>query len=321
MIDLILELLSKLFIIYLAIAFGIIWRFSGTRFYKPEYGKWFTNIVIWVFFPIAVFSSMIEIQTLDLSIFLVIGIFAVIIHVASYLSIILISPNEPLGPKAMTATFFNGLLYPFPIIIATVGQDGLFYSTIFVFYILILRNTFGVFIGIRHATGSDDSEEPSLDIKKVMLGVMKFPPFIAMVIGLFANIVIGSQDFSSFELISVSKDLSMYGGLVIVGLSFQNISQIKFNSLFSDSTIKVGLVRFLIAPIISLVVLLLFQFPSLAIFVLMVQSTSPPAISNIIYAKFFNIKEDEVSIFITSLTFIALLILPFELILYQFLFL
>ncbi|MFX1512181.1 MAG: AEC family transporter [Promethearchaeota archaeon] len=320
------ELAPKLVFIYLAILLGVIWRFS--KFYRPDYGKFFTKLVIWIFFPINILASVLESESIDIQIFLGIGLLTVLIHILSYVAITFVSKgvhknqqldeDQSVGAQALVASFPNALLYPFPVILATVGNKGLQFAAIFVFFALILRNSFGVYIGVRHSSRTDESS-PNLNIRKIILEVTKFPPFVAMIVGIVILYFFGTQELNS-PFIQILKDISIWGSLILVGLSFQDLTQLKPVNLFSRRTLEVTCIRFGFAPIIGLLFVTLWHFSPLVSFVLLIQCMSPPAVANIIYGKFFGLPEDEISIYISSVTFLALLILPLELFILQLLF-
>lgn len=335
LIDLFIDLLVKLIGIYIAIAIGIIWRFS--RLFKDDFGKIFTQITIWIFFPVTIIYAIITVTSFDFSTFISIGILAIILHVGGYYIMIYISSirknssisslsveeKMTLGSQAMVATFPNFVFYPFPIILATIGEAGLVYATIFVLFTIIIRNSFGVYIGLKYSPfmNGEKSElfSAKQQINRVILETVKFPPFLAMVVGFLILGLFGTIDFSSNqgiipEGVTISKDLSMVLSLILIGLSFQSIEQLKIKNLLSRKSLDVSLVRFIIAPIISIPIVLLLGLSNIAAFPVLIQCMAPPAVSNIIYAKFFGLAEDEIAIYVTSLTIISLIILPFELV-------
>ncbi|MCK4849557.1 MAG: hypothetical protein KAT16_11045, partial [Candidatus Heimdallarchaeota archaeon] len=76
------DLISKLFWVYLFILLGIIWRFS--RFYRKSYADYFTKITIWIFFPVLVVYSFGNIESFVGELILQIGVIAVMVHIGSY---------------------------------------------------------------------------------------------------------------------------------------------------------------------------------------------------------------------------------------------
>ncbi|MFX0207406.1 MAG: hypothetical protein ACFFDT_15565 [Candidatus Hodarchaeota archaeon] len=218
------------------------------------------------------------------------------------------------------SSFPNALLYPFPIILAILGDGGLQMTaaTVFVFFALILRNSLGVYIGVRHSSRIDKGSV-NLQIKKIFIEVTKFPPFIALVGGFVILSAFGSQNID-YPAIRLAKDISMWGSLLLVGLSFQDLTQLKPTNLFSRRTLEVASVRFGFAPVVGILFVNLWQFSPVVSFAVLIQCMSPPAVANILYGKFFGLPEDEISIYISSVTFLALLILPLELFILQLLF-
>ena len=150
----------------------MIWRFSG--FYKVNHGKWFTTIVIWIFFPINIITAMLSIENIEYMVLIGVGLLSTLIHLVSYISIYFIlklraktdahATRKSMGSQAFTATFPNALIYAFPILLATVGEEGLFYASFFIFFNMILRNSLGVLIGIQYSN-SDDENTAKLNIK------------------------------------------------------------------------------------------------------------------------------------------------------------
>jgi predicted permease len=317
----IIDLSSKLGIIYLIISIGVIWRFS--RFYKDEYGKWLTQLTIWVLFPINILGAILGIESIDLAILIGIGVLATMIHIVSYASIVAIAKinsrnqesggHQSIGAQAMTATFPNTLLYPFPIILAIVGDESLAFAAVFVFFVMLLRNTLGVVVGVQHSDPKDAHEVASaLDLRKTIIEMTKFPPFIATLVGFGILLLFGPQDMGSPPIEAV-KTISIWGSLLLVGISFQDLGQLKPKYLFSRETMEVASVRFTVAPVIGVIFVMLWGFPPLASFALLIQCMGPPAVANVLYGRFFGLPEDEISVYITSVTFLGLLILPLEL--------
>ncbi|MFQ5818796.1 MAG: AEC family transporter [Candidatus Heimdallarchaeota archaeon] len=318
-----LELLSRLFIIYLVISLGIMWRFS--RFFKPEYGEWFTKVTIWVFFPISIIASFAKVTTFTGNVVIQVVIVAIMVHLASYISIRIIQKNQPkveTGAFVLCATFPNSIFFPFPIILAVVGTPALLYATIFLFMAMIMRNSLGAAIGIWHrpeTTQSINNKQKSpikVDLKKFAFTMIKFPPFIALVIGFLFYWIYGPQIIGAIPGLEIIKNFSLYGALILVGISFNQLNQLSPKNIFSTKTFQVAFTRFLVAPSVALVLLITWDAPAIVALPLLIQSMAPPAVSVIIYGKFFHFSESDVSLLITSLTFFSLLVLPFELLVF-----
>ena len=315
------DLLSNLFLVYFFILLGILWRFSP--FYKKKYGDQFTKFTIWIFFPISIISSFANVESFAGLIILQIAVIATVVHIGSYIMILILTRKENFssdaGAMAFTGTFPNALLFPFPIILAILGNGAIFYAAIFVFLAMVIRNTFGIFMGSWY-TPSGYEDEGSLEIKKFNLkelirSMFKFPPFLAVIAGFILHALLGPERIGQVPGIDIAKLIALYGSLLLVGVSFRNLSDLHPQNFFSESTFKVTMTRFLVAPILALVPILLFQLEPIVAIALLIQSMAPPAVSNIIYGTFFNLNESLMSSIITLVTLIALLVLPFELIL------
>ena len=322
LIDVFISLLPKLSIVYFFIAIGIIWRFSN--FYDPKHGKIVTKIILWIFFPITIIGSYGSIETfIGYEVFIVILI-ALIAHFTSFFTIFLMnrrteekSQGEN-GALALCATFPNALLFPFPIILAIVGDNGLFYAAIFVFIAMALRNTFGVILGIiydpmKNSQENDQENQNMQIIKRNMMNLLKFPPFLALFIGMFIYIIFGPESINRIPGFDIFKTISLYGSLLLIGVSFQDFSQLHPRNILSAEIGKVSSTRFLVAPLIVISFLIPLATSSGMAITLMIQSMAPPAISNVLYAQYFNLDESKISLVVTFVTLLALIVLPFEL--------
>lgn len=307
------------------IGLGITWRFS--RFFKQEYGEWITNVIIWVFFPITIISSFADIESFSGEVFFLVVIVAIFVHGFSYLSSRLIvrkRPPEETGHIVLCSTFPNIFLFPFPIIIALNIPSALVYASIFVFIAMIIRNTFGILIGIWHKPDLQNDlskEETTLitNYKHVVRNLFKFPPFLAVILGFLIHWLAGPQAISLSNypaiqpLVEIIKAISLYGSLLLIGISFQSSSQLHPRKFISEEVLQVASSRFIIVPLMTFLLLYGVQTTASIAIPLFIQSMAPPAVSNVIYGKFFHFNESEVSFLITSLTLYALIILPLEL--------
>ncbi|MFQ6124756.1 MAG: AEC family transporter [Candidatus Heimdallarchaeota archaeon] len=318
-----LELLSRLFIIYFVISLGILWRFS--IFFRPKYGEWFTKMTIWVFFPISIISSFAKVTSFPGNVVIQVVIVTIMIHLVSYISIRIIQKNqrkEETGAFVLCATFPNSIYFPFPIILAVAGTPALLYATIFLFMAMIMRNSLGAAIGIWHRpepTQNINKKHDSplkVDLKEFTFNMIKFPPIMALIIGFLVYSVYGPQTIEAIPGLDIIKNFSLYGALILIGVSFNQLNQLSPKNIFSKKTFQVAVSRFLVAPSLALLLLITWDAPAIVALPLLIQSMAPPAVSVIIYGKFFHFSESNVSLLISSLTFFALLVLPVELLVF-----
>jgi predicted permease len=222
------------------------------------------------------------------------------------------------GALILCATFPNALLFPFPIILSVVGDVGIYYAAIFVFIAMTLRNTFGVVLGIIYDPLKNreeiEKENKNMEIiKRNIINMLKFPPFLALIIGILIYLSSGPETINNIPGFDVFKTISLYGSLLLIGISFKELSQLHPKNLLSADVGKVSISRFLVAPITTLIFLIPFSTVSYIALPLLIQSMAPSAISNVLYAKYFNLDESKISLIVTFLTLLALVILPFEL--------
>ncbi|MHA2387598.1 MAG: AEC family transporter [Candidatus Hodarchaeales archaeon] len=320
------NLLGDLFWVYLFILLGIVWRFSPL--YKKSYATYITKIIISVFFPISIISSFANVETFGGIIILQIAIISILVHLGGYYFFLFLSREEGYTPDngaiALTVTFPNALLFPFPIILAILGNDAIFYAALFVFFAMVIRNTFGMYIGARFSNNVQGEKETGsqgeFQLKKLLIYVFKFPPFLAVIVGFLLHILVGPEVIGSFPGLDIWKSIALYGSLLLVGVSFRDLSDLHPQKLFSKNTVRVSGIRFVVAPFFALIAVILFNLEPIVAIPILIQSMAPPAVSNIVYGTFFKLNESLMSSVITIVTLLALVVLPFELLLFLTLF-
>ncbi|PWI48516.1 hypothetical protein CEE45_06425 [Candidatus Heimdallarchaeota archaeon B3_Heim] len=329
------DLLSDLFWVYLFILLGILWRFSP--FYKKSHADNITKVIISIFFPISIISSFAKVETFGGIIILQIAIIAILVHLGGYYFFIFLTRKEGSTPDngaiAFTATFPNALLYPFPIILALEVElrndaiikgvfinDAIVYATLFVFFAMIIRNTFGMYMGRKFRNKSQGVEENDkqgdLLFMKLLIDMCKFPPFLAVIVGFILHLLVGPEVIRAFPGLQIWKTIALYGSLLLVGVSFRNLSDLHPRKLFTRHKFQVSGIRFIIVPIFTIIAVSIFNFAPIIAIPLLIQSMAPPAVSNIVYATFFELNEALMSSIITIVTLLALIMLPFELLLF-----
>ena len=329
------DLLGDLFWVYFFILLGILWRFS--RFYKKVYADNITKVIITIFFPISIISSFAKVETFSGIIILQIALIAILVHLGGYYFFIFLTRKEGYTPDngaiAFTATFPNALLYPFPIILALEDNlrndaiiknifinDAIYYATLFVFFAMVIRNTFGMYMGRKfrdkpQEVGEND-KQGDFSFLNIFIDMCKFPPFLAVIVGFILHLVVGPGVIGAFPGLQIWKTIALYGSLLLVGVSFRNLSDLHPKKLFTKPTFQVSGIRFIVVPTLTLIAVSIFNFEPIVAIPLLIQSMAPPAVSNIVYATFFKLNESLMSSVITIVTLLALIVLPFELLLF-----
>ncbi|MFX1534788.1 MAG: AEC family transporter [Promethearchaeota archaeon] len=328
--EIFLDLIGRLAVIYIGILFGFI--LNKTRLSSDYWKGKITKLNIVVIFPITIFFALASMSiSTDFLIIAQILLCAFLVHVMGYIWTVFANslwlsnrPNTTKGAVTQVSTFPNALIYPFPIILALVGEEGLFSATLFLIMALVLRNSLGIMIGSQYS-----SDRHHISLKKVVRKVLLFPPFLAMIVSFLFLVVVGPQDFSNVIIVSWIKNIATFSALIMIGLTIRlpessknpnhndsrlvNESSIVETRFFEQLTPAIG--RFVICPVLALVLVFVFGFPGLLAIPLLIQAAAPPAVNNIIYSEFLGFDATTVSQSITILTVVALIILPLELLL------
>ena len=325
-----LEILFRISIIYGLILFGSIIRSFMRDPDNSPLNAYLTKIILTVFFPYLVISSILNIDTNSFFIIFLSIFFCLVVVFSGFVSVFLYSrihsiPDPTLGSMFLAVSFPNSIFLPFPLILILIGIQGLTTATLFAVTIIIVQNTFGSYLAIKY--GSQNQIQISLDFNKIIKKVLLFPPTLSMLIGFSLKILfqpVSFVDFFSFlpfssnEINSVTNGISWISlvfALLLVGLTF-NLS---FKSLNNRFLLSTSFFRLLIAPIAGMLflgIVYIFFFPSEVaqsqfIIPLIIQAFSGPAIINIAFSKEFSLDMESESVYITIITLFSLFILPF----------
>lgn len=287
------NVLQRSFKIYLGILLGYIFIRSPLQKYRAP----FVKLTINIFTPILIISSLINLNTDE---YVLVPIFAAIsVSLIGYLIPLgmgKLQNEQPSGAELCTASFPNALNFPFPIIYAF-APDMLGIAGIYLAVQIILRNTFGFYI-----SGVKMSKQQVIDI-------LKFPPVLGIFLGFALQAVPSAQITTQHPIIKVLFEVGIYMTLMTVGFSIK-----KPSIEFKNPLLRVGISRFVIAPLIFISTYFILKFPLMVFIPLIIQSAAPPAVYNSLYAERFGLDTKLTSQVILVLTFVALIILPFEIV-------
>jgi len=302
------ELALRVATIYAGIAGGFLLKKVPKINKEERLSNILTFIGINILTPILLIIVMLGISNFGELKWWYIAIFAFLASVVSYFVDWLLlrrancSPAEK-GAELSAVAFMNSLFYPFPIIIGLVGTSGLLAASIFLIVNIVLRNTFGVIVGLHYGSHQHQSN------LKIIKGVLLFPPTIPMVGGLIIRFAAGRPLLNNDNVaLGVFRDFSMILMLSIVGLKFNFPTRNEWKNVPIMRTVAS---RFGSAAIVTIPIFFL-SLPHSALVALFIQSLSPPAVNNTAYANYFNLDGQLTSRLIAVLTLIALLILPIE---------
>ncbi len=304
----ILELLLRVAMIYGGIALGFVLKLYSKA---EELGKILTTLGVNIIIPLILIIVCLELEdfsSIQWGWIIVIALLSSLFSMG--ISFLLLFKNDQMTPSEKGAelsavSFMNAVFYPFPLIIGIVGLEGLIAASVFLVTNMILRNTLGAAIGFIY--GTKENLTAILIIKKLFL----FPPTIAIVLGLLLRVIIGQVITSDILIVGMFRDGSMFIMLAVVGISFK----FPLKHEWKEIPLLRGVISRYGGGGLAVLLLIFLPLPLITKLPLIIQSIAPPAVNNTVYARYFNLDALLTSRFITLLTLIALIFLPFEIIL------
>jgi malate permease and related proteins len=293
-IPVILDIGRRTFYLYIGILMGYLFIVSPLKAYRVQFIKFTMNILT----PYLVFISILR---LDFDSFvlipIIISVLVTLIGIAIPAILVRFSKDERVDPaETCLAAFPNALNFPFPLIYA-ISPDLLGIAGIFLVTQIVLRNTIGL-----HISGFKFT-------KTNLIEILKFSPLYGILLGLLIRIIgfTPSSEFLAIPYIDIPFQIGIYATIMTLGFSLRKPNLIYFNSFY-----RVGISRFVISPILLLILGILFLFPAFILIPLIIQSAAPPAVYNGLYAERFGLDTELTTNVTVMLTLVALLLLPFE---------
>ncbi|MCG3223680.1 MAG: hypothetical protein H7647_04385, partial [Candidatus Heimdallarchaeota archaeon] len=217
------------------------------------------------------------------------------------------------GAELTSSGFMNALFFPFPIIIGILPDhqsEALLAASLYLLAQTILRNSFGVYLGIHYGTNSDSSSKQS--IFRIIKRLILFPPTIGMIIGLILRFTVGYVNMDTQQILlglideslllrftsgfvetnphiasELFRDFTMVLMLVIVGLSFRFPKKEEWK----EPVLLRGIFSRFGGGLLSIIPIFFIPIPLVAKIPLIIQTMAPPAVANSAYAKFFKLDE------------------------------
>ncbi|MHA2251640.1 MAG: AEC family transporter [Candidatus Kariarchaeaceae archaeon] len=302
--QILLETMKRTGNIYLGVAIGILWVHTPLE----KYRKHFVFLTINTLTPLIIMISLLRIETFQGADW----IFPVIAALAVTALGLVIPPllaklrkqEKPEPAEICTASFSNALNFPFPVIYA-MAKDSIGFAGIFLAIAIVLRNSVGLWVSGMKLT------------KKNIKDMILFPPIWGTAVGAIMRFTtdIGSNSAIRSTPVEIFYQFGIFATVMTVGFSLQ-----KPNLEYKHPMMRVGITRFLVSSIASIIIVTTFSLPKLIAIPIIVQMSAPPAVYNAIYAEKFGLNTELTSQIIVSLTLVALFLLPFELLLLQILF-
>ena len=303
---LVLDLGKEIGIIYLGILIG--YFLGKSRYYSVNLSRNLSRFAIYVVFPIVIITNTVNIGTGLVSELLIVLIISVGLHLFLLgISVLFLKANTPLekGSSVLTASIPNAIGFSFPIIAALQGLTGWVPATIFALGTRLTISTAGGAVALNYSKTTGHK----LSLTNHIMRLLKFPLFIAMFIGLFIRGTVGYIETTQSLLVIFWSYVGISIGLLLIGLDCRTLTK---SIILKSGLNRSILVRFVASPVITISLCIVFQLPRLIAVPMIVQSWAPPAIMTILYSEFFGLDTKITSRNVTLLTFVALLLLPFE---------
>lgn len=261
--------MESFFLIFLTIFIGFC--FNKFNVFPHESATILNKFVIFISLPALI---LLQIPKLTLSFDILIPIiisWSIIISSAFiifFLSKLLNFSREITGALMLVAVLTNSSFFGIPIIEAFYGVDALPYIMVYdQLGIFLALATYGTFVAAYYSAKS------KITISMITYKVLTFPPFIALCISLF---FIGTKFPSSIESILISLSATVVPvALVAVGL------QLEFKLPKHDLVpLSIALtVKLIIAPIVAIIICMIFSWDNLASKVSILEAAMAPMIT------------------------------------------
>ncbi|MBC8061774.1 MAG: AEC family transporter [Clostridiaceae bacterium] len=292
-------LLNQVIILFLLMSVGIYAR--KKNYINKKVNKGLSEILLNITFPLLIISSLnIEFSKEMLNtathLFIYGVILTLVLIIVSKLIYLKMTKRQQAVLK-FSSVFSNCSFMGFPILIQQLGSTGSFYGSVFT----IVFNLFAFTYGVMLFTGEKDIK----GFKKSILN----PNIIAIFIGLIIFI------FSIKLPYPISKSISLVGSMttplsmLILGAL---IAEMKVKEVFSDQAVYfAAIVRLIIAPLISILILKSLGASDIIIKVLVIAEAMPTAANTAVFAEKYNGDDGLASKCVFITTALSLLTIPF----------
>jgi len=203
------------------------------------------------------------------------------------------------GTIVFNSTFFNSIFLPFPLIYAFYGDLSI--AILFSLPVMIIHNTLGIFMASYWGHGKVE--------RKVLVSAITFPPMLAFLIGVIARPIFASfVSTQFFEWLHDLGLLTVYLSLINVGLSIP-LSRESLLVFRNRVTGFITLNRFLISPIIALILMAILEPAEISRNTILIMSFMPPAFTNLVMSSRFGLDTSATSqsIFLPSLISVGII--------------
>jgi len=189
-----------------------------------------------------------------------------------------------------------------PIGIALFGQESIIYTSLINVANIFIIYTVGVYFYSRG----------QFSIKESILNIVKLPLIWFALLALCLNLLHVEIHSSIFKSLEMGAYAAMVLQLMIFGMFLYSV---KLKSLNLKLLLHVGVIKFLIIPIISILILKSFNLDEFIVGVILLELLVPLAVTNVNLSSLYNCKPVDVTalVFFSSLFFIPYILFIMQL--------
>jgi len=313
------NLFTTLAYFYLLILIGtIVGRIS--RKYNIEIRKVLSFIFLYILTPpLIIFAFILPNFNINFVIVLYIIIFQLILCSSTQLFIYLIALrkkekiSQRFGSMLMSVSQPNAMLFPLPIVLSIFGSEYIIILVIFALMTILHRGTWLTYLCIKYGG------KKGLSYKDGIRRFFTFPPTLAIIVSivlLTLNIKVDSKiciQISDFLSIMATIIGALIIGFLLVNLKFNSIKEFKKDFGF------VLIVRVFFSFVLFFILIQIFIFPidirTPILVILLLVFVDPPAVSNTVYAEYFELDKEFTAFCTIMITLLAIIYVPLILLL------
>ncbi|HIG28219.1 MAG TPA: AEC family transporter [Verrucomicrobiales bacterium] len=265
-----------------------------------------SRLLVYVFFPPLVFSSLMKVQVSAQEVFRVIGFTLFILGAMAvlgwvYSRMIKLDANTT-SSAVLAITFFNGVNLGFPMALFAFGEDGLYLAGVLIAVNCIPHNGFGMLIAARGACSP----------RQTMLTMVRMPFIYVIMAALLIRLSGISLPSMILESVHSLGKASIPLVLICVGMEMRHI---KVDGRMGSVMGGVVLLRLVVAPLVAYGATEILGLTGLLQSVLILQASMPSAMAPIVFARAFGGNVEFISGAVFCTTICSLVTLPIVLIL------
>ncbi len=213
----------------------------------------------------------------------------------------------------MLVSFPNAVLFPLPLVLSLFGTNYIIILVIFSITATILRIFWLTPLSMHFG------KKESLGFKKGLKEFFTFPPTLALIVSIIL-IMINIKADNDF-LINLNDFLAILTticGALLIGVLLADLKFKDIRGYKRDFFLVLG-IRVIFSFLLFFALILLFPFPKFiqtqASVILLLIFVDPPAVSNTIYANYFELDDNFAAFCVIAITLLAIFYIPLILIL------